>query len=225
MRIWNGSKAALVGGCALATMVAGCKKTADNSVNFKTAINSYYASRPACLWSDPVRFPVQVTTSDTDKTTGYDALVDQGLLQRTTAEKKVFIIASKQVTNYDLTDKGRGEWKADAQQPGYGNFCYGTPTVQSIDSSTPTDDKPGATTTVNYHVGISSAPGWATAAETQNAFPQVKSQVSAPVPATATLTDTNNGWSVTSGPPRASGVTPGSAPGSAATKADGSVVQ
>ena len=221
MKTWNGTKTALVAGCALAAVVAGCKKTADNTVNFKSAINSYYASRPACLWSDAVRFPVQVTTSDTDKTTGYDALVDQGLLQRTTAEKKVFIIASKQVTNYDLTDKGRSTWKADTQQPGYGNFCYGTPTVQSIDSSTPTNDQPGATTTVNYHVGISDAPGWATAAETQNAFSQLKAQVSGPVAATATLTNTNNGWSVTSGPPRTSGVRPGSAP----TKADGSVVQ
>ena len=225
MRLGNGRTTALVAGCAVAALVAGCKKTADNTVNYKSAINSYYASRPACLWSDPVRFPVQVTTSDTDKTAGYDALVDQGLLQRTTAEKKVFIIASKQVTNYDLTDKGRSAWKADAQQPGYGNFCYGTPTVQSLDSSTPTNDQPGATTTVNYHVGISGAPGWATAAETQNAFPQVKSQVSTPVAATATLTDTNDGWSVTSGPPRTSGVAPGSAPGSAPTKADGSVVQ
>ncbi len=226
MRRGNGSTTALVTGCAVVALVAaGCKKTADNTENFKSAINSYYASQPACLWSDPLRFPVQVTTSDTDKTTGYDALVDQGLLQRTTAEKKVFIIASKQVTNYDLTDKGRSTWKADAQQPGYGNFCYGTPTVQSVDNSTPTNDQPGATTTVNYHVGISGAPAWATAAETQNAFPQVKSQISGPVAATATLTDTSAGWSVTSGPPRASGVTPGSAPSSAPTKADGSVVQ
>ena len=36
-----------------------------------------------------------------------DALVDQGMLVRTTAEKKVLIIASKQVNNYDLSDKGR----------------------------------------------------------------------------------------------------------------------
>ena len=210
----NGRRAALIAGCACATLAAGCKKTADNTANFTSAINHYYASQPACLWSDSVRFPVQVTTSDTTKTTGYDALVDQGLLQRTTAEKKVFIIASKQVTNYDLTDKGRSTWKADAQQPGYGNFCYGTPTVQNIDSSTPTNDQPGATTTVSYHVAISGAPSWATAAETQNAFPQVRSQVSAPAAATATLTDTNNGWSVTRGPLRPTGVAPGSAPSS-----------
>ncbi len=183
----------------VALLALGCKKTADNTVNYKSAINSYYASRPACLWQDPVKFPVQVTTSDTSKTSGYDALVDQGLLTRTTAEKKELLVLSKQVTNYDLSDKGRSAWTANVQQPGFGNFCYGTRTVQSIDNATPTVAQPGATTTVSYHVGISGAPGWATAAETQNAFPQVGADM-ASAPGVATLTDTTSGWSVTSGP-------------------------
>ena len=196
-------------------LVSGCKKTADNTVNYKSAINTYYASRPACLWPDSVKFPVQVTTSDTSKTTGYDALVDQGLLTRTTAEKREFIIASKQVTNYDLSDKGRSAWTADPQQPGFGNFCYGTRTVSAIDSATPTTDQPGATTTVSYHVGISGAPAWSTAAETQNAFPQLRTDL-ASSPGTATLTDTSNGWSVTSGPLSVK---------HPATNADGTIVQ
>ncbi len=195
--------------------IAGCKKTADNTLNYKSAINTYYASSPACLWSSPVKFPVQADTSDTIKTSGYDALVDQGLLARTTAEKKVFIIASKQVTNYDLSDKGRAAWTADQQQPGYGNFCYGSRTVQSLDASTPNDGTPGSTTTVNYHVGVTGAPAWATAAETQNAFPSVKDDLT-PVAATATLTDTTNGWSVTQGPGRAH---------AGASASDGKVVQ
>ena len=193
----------------------GCKKTADNNVNFTSAINTWYASRPACLWRDSIKFPVQVTTSDTSRTSGYDALVDQGLLTRTTAEKKVFIIASKQVTNYDLSDKGRGAWTPDQQQPGYGNFCYGSFKVSNIDSSTPTSGDVGATSTVSYHAAISGPPSWASAAETQTAFPAVQANVSSPVAATATLTDTSNGWAVTTGPegPRA------------ATPADGSIVQ
>jgi len=48
---------------------------------------------------------VQAATADDAKTAGYDALTQEGLLMRTTAEKKVFIIASKQVNNYDLSDK------------------------------------------------------------------------------------------------------------------------
>ena len=199
-------------GCAALMAAAGCKKTSDNTLNYRSAIDTYYASKPACLWQDEIKFPVQADTSDTTKTTGYDALVDQGLLQRTTAEKKVFIIASKQVTNYDLTDKGRSAWTADTQQPGFGNFCYGTRKVSSIDSAAPTSSQPGATTTVNYHTSLSGAPGWATAPETQTAFPQVRANVSGPMTGVATLTDTTSGWAVTSGPKSAS-------------SADGSIVQ
>ncbi len=151
---------------------------------------------------------MQVTTSDTDKTTGYDALVDQGLLQRTTAEKKVFIIASKQVTNYDLTDKGRSAWTADTSQPGFGNFCYGTPKVSSIDNATPASSQPGATTVVNFHYSLSGTPGWATAAETQTAFPQVRTNVTGPLTGVATLIDTSNGWSVTGAPQGPASATP-----------------
>ena len=208
--------AAVMGGTA---MLAGCKAIrVDSKANFTKAINTYYASRPACLWTDEIKFPVQVTTSDTSKTAGFDALVDQGLLQRTTAEKKVFIIASKQVTNYDLTDKGHGAWTADTAQPGFGNFCYGTRSVSSIDSYTPTNQQPGDKTTVNYHAGISGAPAWASAAETQSAFPQVAGDIAGPAAATATLTDTTNGWAVTSGPG-------GLRTGKPVTGADGKIVE
>jgi hypothetical protein len=210
----NVKQMAAIGSCVVLLAGVGCKKTADNKLNFKTALDTYYASRPACLWADPVKFPVQADTSDTTKTQGYDALVDQGLLTRTTAEKKVFIVASKQVTNYDISDKGRGAWTADAQQPGYGNFCYGKPSV-TVDSNTPTTDQPGATTTVSYHYSVSGAPGWATAAETQTAFPGVAAQI-AGTSATAVLTNTTSGWAVTSGPARAS---------RPASSADGKVVE
>ena len=201
-----------------AMAAVGCKKTDDSKLNFTNAINTYYASRPACLWADPIKFPVQVDTSDTSKTSGYDALVDQGLLTRTTAEKKVFIVASKQVTNYDLSDKGRSAWTADQQQPGYGNFCYGTLKVSSIDGYTPTTGQVGATTTVNYHAAVSGAPGWASAAETQNGFPSVRANLSGPVVATAVLTDTSSGWAVTTGPAGSSSHGP-------ASTVDGTIVQ
>ena len=185
---------------AAVLLAAGCNKKQDNTLNFTSAINSYYNAHPACLWSDPVKFPVQADTSDTSKTSGYDALVDQGLLVRTTAEKKHLIISSKQVTNYDLSDKGRSAWTADTNQPGFGNFCYGHRKVSSIDSSTPTDSAVGATTQVNYHYTFSDAPSWATAAETQNAYPQLHAELSGPQSGQATLTDTNNGWQVSSAP-------------------------
>jgi hypothetical protein len=184
---------------ASATIIAlavGCDKKQDNSINYTSAINTYYSAHPACLWTDPIKFPVQADTSDASKTSGYDALVDQGLLVRTTAEKKKFILGSKQVNNYDLSDNGRSAWTADVTQPGYGNFCYGHRKVTSIDSSTPTTSAVGATTQVNYRYTFGDAPAWASAAETQNAYPQVHSDLAAPQTGQATLTNTSNGWQV-----------------------------
>jgi hypothetical protein len=172
----------------------GCNKKEDNSMNFRNAIDAYYSAHPACLWPDPIKFPVQADTSDASKTSGYDALVDQGLLVRTTAEKKRLIIASKQVNNYDLSDKGRSAWTADVNQPGYGNFCYGHRKVSSIDSSTPTTPAEGATTQVTYRYTITDSSAWATAAETQNAYPQLHTDLAGPQTGQATLIDTNNGW-------------------------------
>lgn len=175
---------------------AGCNKHVDNTMHFTDAINTYYSAHPVCLWDDPVKFPVQADTSDASKTAGYDALVDQGLLTRTTAEKKVMIVASKQVNNYDISDKGRGTWVPDVNQPGFGNFCYGHRKVTSIDSSTPTNDERGATTQVAFHYTVSDAPAWATTEETQNAYPQIRQNIGGPYPATATLIETNDGWKV-----------------------------
>jgi len=204
-----------------AVALAGCKKTDDSKANFTAALNRYYAQQPACLWANPIKFPVQVDTSDASKTQGFDALVDAGLLTRSTGEKKVFILGSKQVTNYDLSDKGRGTWTADQQEPGYGNFCYGAMKVTSLDSYTPTASQPGATTTVTYHASLTGAPAWAQSPETQTAFPQVKADLSQPVVTSATLTDTSGGWAVTSKPQGASG----SNLHGVATPADGQVVQ
>ena len=149
---------------AVVLLASGCNRKEDNTLNFSNAINTYYSAHPDCLWSESIKFPVQANTSDASKTSGYDALVDQGLLVRTTAEKKVLIIASKQVNNYDLSDKGRAAWTADVNQPGFGNFCYGHRKVSSIDNSTPTTSAVGATTQVNYHYTLTDTAGWASAA-------------------------------------------------------------
>ncbi len=177
---------------------AGCNKKADNTSNYKSAINTYFSAHPSCLWSSPKKFPVQAGTSDTDKTSDYDSLVDQGLLTRTTAEKKVFLIASKQVNNYDISDKGRSAWTADQQVPGFGNFCYGHRTVSGIDSATDNNGEVGASANVTYNYIVSEVPSWASATETQNAYPQLKTDLAGPQAAQATLTDTSNGWLLTS---------------------------
>jgi hypothetical protein len=200
-------------------LAAGCKKTTDNSITYKSAINAWYSAHPACLWSQSQMFPTQVAASNTDQNAPFAALVDQGLLTRNTSEKKI-IIVSKQEINYDLSDQGRAAWTADPNQPGYGNFCYGHRSVSSIQSSTPNNGQPGDTTTVTFQYGFSGAPAWAQAAETQNAFPQVKDDLSGNGTATATLVDTSNGWQVQTPPP-----TPTSTKNHPATSADGQIVQ
>ena len=205
----------LLGTTAL-VLLAGCKTTADNSTNYKTALNDWYAAHPSCLWSQPQKFPAQVGASNTDETAPFAALVDQGLLTRSTSEKKIIII-SKQEVNYDLSDKGRSAWTADPNQPGYGNFCYGHRSVQSIDNSTPNNAQPGATSVVNYHYTFSGAPDWAKASETQTAFPHVRANLAGSGTASATLVDTSNGWQVQTPPP--------SSDPSGTTSADGKIVQ
>jgi hypothetical protein len=212
MTLQHIQRAAALGGIAL-LLAVGCKKTADNTSNYKSAIDGFYSAHPACLWSTPQQFPKQVGASDDSQNAPFAALVDQGLLARTTSEKKIIII-SKQEINYDLTDKGRSAWTADTTQPGYGNFCYGHRSVSSIDSSTPNNGQPGATTTVGYHYSFSGVPDWAKAAEVQNAFPNVRTDLAGDGVANASLLDTNNGWQVQSNV-RSNTTTP----------ADGSIVQ
>jgi hypothetical protein len=181
---------------AAVSIASGCNRHVDNTAHFADAINTYYGAHPVCLWKTPVKLPVQADTSDTSKTAPYDALVDQGLLVRTSDEKRVMIVASKQVNNYDLSDKGRSAWVADVEQPGFGNFCYGRRKVSRIDSSTPTSDERGATTQVSYHYTVADMPAWATAEETQNAYPELKTDLSGTHAGQAILIETDEGWKV-----------------------------
>ena len=211
-------KYTLLCGTATLLLVGGCKKTADNSINYKSSIDAFYAAHPSCLWQQPQQFPTQVGTSDATKNAPFAALVDQGLLVRSSSEKKI-IIVSKQETNYDLSSKGRSDWTPNPNQPGYGNFCYGHRSVNSITSSTPTNSQPGATTQVTFTYGFSGAPDWAKSTEMQNAFPQIQSDMNGGT-ANATLVDTNNGWQLQTPPPLAR-----STSSQPATAADGKIVQ
>jgi hypothetical protein len=179
--------------------VGGCRKTnfVDKAA-FKSAINNYYSTRQDCLWASPVKFPVQADTSNYEQTKGYDALTDAGFLVRKAAEKKRFLIGSKQVTDYDLSDKGRASWTADQTQPGYGNFCLGHREVTTIDGFTPTDVADATQYSVSYHYDVASVPGWASTVEMKTAFPKVAIDTSGQQTAIANLVKSNSGWQVNS---------------------------
>ena len=180
-----------------AVLVTGCNKKKDESGNLKTAINTYYDAHPECLFDTEKKFPVQADTKNSSDTAPWDALVDQGLLVRTTAEKTKLIVLSKSVNNYDLSDKGRGTWKADPNQPGFGNFCYGKRKVENIVSHTPVaSTQPGVSTVVNYTYTIGDVADWARAAVVQTAYPGVQAKLAGASNAQATLVLTDNGWQV-----------------------------
>lgn len=174
---------------------AGCKKNAVDSIAFKSALNSYYANQQECLWTAPVKFPQQADTDKDEDTKTYDALTDAGLLSRKPEEKKRFLIGSKQVNDYDLSDQGRSSWTPDPSQPGYGNFCFGHPQVTAIDNYTAADDT-GTRYNVTYHYGAASLPAWANSAEVKTAFPKLAVETSGRQAATATLLKVENGWQV-----------------------------
>jgi hypothetical protein len=176
---------------------AGCKKNTVDKGAFKSALNNYLSSKQECVWNAPIKFPVQADASNDEQTRGFDALTDAGLLTRKAVEKKRFLIGSKQANDYDVSDKGRSVWTADASQPGYGNFCYGHDEVTSIDSYSPEADN-ATQYTVAYHYQLGGVPDWANSAEMKTAFPKLNA-MGAPQAATATLVKSNDGWLVRNG--------------------------
>lgn len=179
---------------AATAIVAGCHTNSVNTAAFQSALNDYYASRQECLWSGPMKFPMQADTNNDDQTKQFDALTDAGLLKRTSGEKQRFLIGSKQVNNYDLSDKGRSTWTVDPAQPGYGNFCIGSPDVSSIDSYAPTNNPNATQYTVTYRYAVS-LPSWANTPEMKTAFPRAAHDGNGQE-ATATLGKSSDGWQV-----------------------------
>src|SRR5580698_1244081 len=173
--------------------LAACNSGGNSDLQYKTAINQHFKVFPACIWSQPKKFPVQAATADDAKTEGYDALTQEGLLTRTTAEKKVFIVASKQVNNYDLSEKGRTSWTPDSSQPGYGNFCYGNREVTSIDNSTLGTNGAGAKTVdLAYHYKVANPASWANSQEMKTAYPEIAAALDTNLSDKATLVMTGD---------------------------------
>jgi hypothetical protein len=177
-----------------AAVIAGCHTNAVDGMAFQSAINNYYSSHQECLWSQPVKFPAQADANNEDQTEQFDALTDAGMLTRTPGEKQRFLIGSKRVNNYDISPQGRSNWTPDSSQPGYGNFCLGSPKVKSLDSYTPNNDPNATQYSVTYRYGVS-LPGWASTSEIKNAFPRA-ARDSQGQEATATLIKSENGWQV-----------------------------
>jgi hypothetical protein len=184
----------------LIACATGCKKQVDRG-EFKSAINRSFAHRHECIWPEPIKLPAQADPSKDEKTREFDALTDAGLLIRESAEKTRFLVGSKQVNKYDLSDKGHPAWTPDPNQPGYGNFCFGHFNVTAIDNATPNDPSNPTQYTVNYRYEVEGIPDWARTPESMRTFRRIAADTSIQS-ATATLVKgTDGGWAVVPPPP------------------------
>ena len=173
----------------------GCKKQVDQA-GFISAINKSFTGRHVCVWPAPTKLPAQVDPAKDEDVRYYDALADAGLLIRGTAEKSHLLVGSKQVNQYDLSDKGRPAWTPDPNRPGYGNFCFGHFNVTVIDHATPNDPSNPTQYTVNYSYEVEGLPDWVRSPESMRTFPKIAADTSIQS-ATATLVkDANGGWAV-----------------------------
>jgi hypothetical protein len=181
---------------AVAILPTACKDNTAQKSQFKSAINNSFAGKHECLWSEPIKMPAEADPAKDERTRDFDALTDAGLLVRAPEEKKRFLIGSKPVNLYDLSDRGHAAWTPDATRPGYGNFCFGHFNVTSVDNFTPNNASDPTQYSVTYSYEVEGIPGWATTPESRRAFPRISKDTSIQS-ATATLVkDSNGGWVV-----------------------------
>ncbi len=181
--------------CALgmAMLIAGCQTKAEHDAAFKTALNTYYSGHQDCLWSNPVKFPESADTRKADQLKEFDALVDAGLLQRTGGTEARHARHEERRREYALSDIGRLDWTADQARSGYGNFCFGHPQVNAIESYSKV-----STGSSEYDVSFRDSvtlPAWATIPQVKQAFPKV-ANASTGQAASATVVKNSNGWQV-----------------------------
>ena len=145
---------------------------------FKSAINQSFAGRHECVSAEPIKLPAQADTSKDEKTRDYDALTDCRPSHSWDQRKERFLVGSKQVNNYDLSDKGHSAWTPDPNQPGYGNFCFGHFNVTAIDNATPDDPSNPTQYTVKYRYEVEGIPAWASTPESMRTFPKIAADTS-----------------------------------------------
>jgi len=181
----------------LVACATGCKKQVDHAVLI-TAINKSFAGRHECVWPQPVKLPAKVDPTTDERIRAFEGLTDAGLLLRASEEKKHSLLDSKQVNTYNLSDKGHSSWTPDANQPGYGNFCFGHFNATAIEKATPNDSANPTQYTVTYRYEVLGIPEWVRTPGSMRAFPKLAADTSIQS-ATATLSKGADGsWTVDS---------------------------
>ena len=181
----------------LLACATGCKKQVDHA-EFISAINKSFVGRHECVWPEPIKLPAQADPSKDERIRVFEALTDAGLLLRGSEERKRILAGSKQVNTYDLSDKGQSSWTPEANQPGYGNFCFGHFNATAIVNADPNDSANPTQYTVNYRYEVEGIPEWVRTPESMRAFPKLAADRSIQSATTTLFKGTNGGWAVDS---------------------------
>ena len=168
--------------------------------NYTSAINTYYSAHPACLWSDPKQVP----------RSGRHLRHRQDLRLRRPRRpgparphhRREEGHDHRQQAGQQLRPLRQGPLRLDRRpQPArLRQLLLRPPQSHQHRQRHPNHRAAGATTQVTYHYTLADVPAWATAAETQTAFPSVQTDLAGPQSGQATLTNTSNGWQVTQHP-------------------------
>jgi hypothetical protein len=183
--------AAVIGAAALLAVIL--VRRHDYPGEFTATLNQYLGARRACLWPKAIQLPVQADAVDPAQTAGFNALVDAGLLQRTTSVEERHRKSS--TVEYSLSDMGNVNWTRDGTRPDYGNFCFGHMQVSSLVGYQRVGSNP-ATYQVTYRDSVMLLP-WAEVPEVQQAFP-ILQRLGNGEADSATLVESDNGWRVES---------------------------
>jgi len=176
--------------------VTGCRMPKNETGNLKIAIDNYYDQHPECLWTNSVQLPQAFDVDDLSHVRQFDALASVGLVASTPFTRMKSAMVHKPAKHYDLTDKGRSDWRPDPSRTGYGNFCYAHREVKKIIHNTQAGIEPGAMTHVSYSYEVRSTKDWAESDEVKAAFPWVLRTLHATGTGSENLLLTKDGWKV-----------------------------
>ncbi len=197
---------------AVFLILGGCNDTRKpNAANFTTAINRYLAKHGQACTYFAQTFPMDIPTSGLKDQYGAApqmAALEQAGLVRGNNTKAVIqgmmgalgASAPRSVRRYELTDEGRQYFQMKPGVWGQSSaFCYGDESVDSIVRwSGPAATGPYTQSEVTYTYKIADLAPWATHADVQRAFGDIRTTVGgiSKTEETADLQLTNAGWDV-----------------------------
>lgn len=178
--------------------LVGCKTPRHDTTDLRLAVDAYYSQNPECIWTNSVTLPQIYDRNDISHLRQFDALASVGLVKRTEVYRAVSPSDHRASVSYELTDKGRSDWKQDRAQTGNGNLCYAHRKAQAILHDTPVAKKNGAVKSISYSYALVDEKDWVLSDTVQKAFPWITRRLRSTGTASANLAWQGDTWKVQS---------------------------